>query len=131
MCNVAMMKQEFQFSQAWRREEARFRRDYNDKLFNGLVVFALADILLFRFVIRISLAETVGWVGFVFLQVLRRLCMHMHRSTILGVTSVARHQKLAEFSTCRVEQILACKAQLACTDGVPVPLAARFIPNCT
>lgn len=70
--------------QAWRREEARFRRDYNDKLFNGLVVFALADILLFRFVIRISLAETVGWVGFVFLQVLRRLCMHMHGSTILG-----------------------------------------------
>jgi hypothetical protein len=37
------------------------------------VVFTLADILLFRFVIRISLAETVGWVGFVFLQVLRRL----------------------------------------------------------
>jgi hypothetical protein len=63
--------------QAWRREEARFRRDYNDKLFNGLVVFALADILLFRFVIRISLAETVGWVGFVFLQVPRRLCMRM------------------------------------------------------
>lgn len=56
-------------TQAWRREEARFRRDYNDKLFNGLVVFALADILLFRFVIRVSLAETVGWVGFVFLQV--------------------------------------------------------------
>lgn len=56
-------------AQAWRREEARFRRDYNDKLFNGLVVFALADILLFRFVIRVSLAETVGWVGFVFLQV--------------------------------------------------------------
>ena len=70
------------FAQAWRREEARFRRDYNDKLFNGLVVFALADILLFRFVIRISLAETVGWVGFVFLQVLRRLCMHMHSSTV-------------------------------------------------
>ncbi len=54
--------------QAWRREEGRFRRDYNDKLFNGLVVFALADILLFRFVVRISLAETAGWIGFVFLQ---------------------------------------------------------------
>ncbi len=54
--------------QAWRREEGRFRRDYNDKLLNGLVVFALADILLFRFVVRISLAETAGWIGFVFLQ---------------------------------------------------------------
>lgn len=60
-------------AKAWRREEARFRRDYNDKLFNGLVVFALADILLFRFVIRVSLAETVGWVGFVFLQVYPKL----------------------------------------------------------
>jgi hypothetical protein len=35
----------------------------------GLVVAALADILLFRFVIRVSLLETAGWVAFVFLQV--------------------------------------------------------------
>ena len=46
------------------------------------MVFALADILLFRFVIRISLAETIGWVGFVFLQVLRRLCVHMPSSNL-------------------------------------------------
>lgn len=25
-------------AQAWRREESRFTRDYNDKIFNGLVV---------------------------------------------------------------------------------------------
>lgn len=25
-------------TQAWRREEGRFKRDYNDKIFNGLVV---------------------------------------------------------------------------------------------
>ena len=98
-------------SQAWRREEGRFRRDYNDKIFNGLVVrveievaveqaaalsvthifiltefssvatdyggirvlqiLALADILLFRFILRVSIAETAGWVGFIFLQVAR------------------------------------------------------------
>lgn len=32
-------------------------------------IFALADILIFRFIIRISIAETAGWIGFVFLQV--------------------------------------------------------------
>mmetsp|Transcript_7092 Transcript_7092/g.20767 ORF Transcript_7092/g.20767 Transcript_7092/m.20767 type:complete len:616 (-) Transcript_7092:489-2336(-) len=58
---------------AWRREESRFTRDYNDKIFNGLVIFALADILIFRFIIRISIAETAGWIGFVFLQVYPKL----------------------------------------------------------
>ena len=54
---------------AWNREEARFRHDYNDKLLSGLIFITLADILLFRFIIRVSLMESVGWVGFVFLQV--------------------------------------------------------------
>lgn len=30
----------------------------------------LAAILVFRFAIRVSLLETAGWVGFIFLQVL-------------------------------------------------------------
>ena len=47
------------------------------------------------------------------------------------MTSVARRQELAEFATCRVKVTHACEAQLACTDGVPVSLVARFIPNCT
>ena len=33
---------------------------------------ALADILLFRFVIRVSLLETAGWIAFVFLQAPRQ-----------------------------------------------------------
>ena len=56
-------------AKAWNREEARFRHDYNDKLLNGLVFVMLAAIILFRFVVRISLLESAGWVGFVFLQV--------------------------------------------------------------
>ena len=32
----------------------------------------LAAILVFRFAIRVSLLETAGWVGFIFLQVPRR-----------------------------------------------------------
>ena len=55
---------------AWEREVARFHRDYNDKLFNGLLGLTFLDIVLFRFVIRISLMETVGWLGFAFLQVI-------------------------------------------------------------
>lgn len=101
-CVMSPERTKLQSSQAWRREEARFRRDYNDKLFNGLVVFALADILLFRFVIRISLAETVGWVGFVFLQVLRRLCVHMIQQ--FGMSTVAHHQRFVKFSACRVKR---------------------------
>ena len=56
-------------AKAWTREEARFRHDYNDKLLSGLIFMSLAAILLFRFVIRVSLLETGGWVAFVFLQV--------------------------------------------------------------
>ncbi|KAK9908714.1 hypothetical protein WJX75_001863 [Coccomyxa subellipsoidea] len=56
-------------SRAQRRESARFVRDYNDRIFNGLVIACLADILVFRFLVRISLMETVGWVAFAFLQV--------------------------------------------------------------
>ena len=44
-------------------------RDYNDRLLNGLVIASLAFILLFRFVIKSSLLETLGWLAFAFLQV--------------------------------------------------------------
>ena len=54
---------------AERRERSRFVHDYNDRLFNGLVIASLAEILLFRFVIRSSLLETLGWFAFAFLQV--------------------------------------------------------------
>ena len=53
---------------AWSREETRFRHDNNDKLLSGLIFMSLAAILLFRFAIRVSILETVGWVAFIFLQ---------------------------------------------------------------
>ena len=34
----------------------------------GLVILALADILVFRFVFRVSAMETLGWIAFAFLQ---------------------------------------------------------------
>jgi hypothetical protein len=56
-------------AKAWARESARFERDYNDRLLGGLVVISLVAILAFRFVVRVQLAETAGWLAFVFLQV--------------------------------------------------------------
>ncbi len=60
-------------ARAQKRESARFVHDYNDRIFNGLVIASLADILVFRFLVRISLLETVGWVAFAFLQARTRL----------------------------------------------------------
>ena len=70
MCiGPARAGQEERLGRAEKRERGRFVRDYNDRLFNGLVIASLAVILLFRFVIRVSLLETLGWVAFAFLQV--------------------------------------------------------------
>jgi hypothetical protein len=54
---------------AWDREYGRFTRDYNERLLNGMVVLSLVAIVAFRFVIRISLAETLSWGAFLFLQI--------------------------------------------------------------
>jgi hypothetical protein len=81
------------------------------------VVFALADILLFRFVIRISLAETVGWVGFVFLQVPRRLCLQL-----LGTNDqdlFGRSKSMRSWPTlylpAAVRAVMHATAMMACT----------------
>ncbi|KAK9810969.1 hypothetical protein WJX73_001870 [Symbiochloris irregularis] len=58
---------------AWEREGKRFHRDYNDKLFNGLLGLTFIDIVVFRFVVKISLMETIGWLGFAFLQIYPKL----------------------------------------------------------
>ena len=54
---------------AWKREERRFRQDYNDKLFNGLILVLLLDIVVSRFLLKSNLLESIGWILFVFLQV--------------------------------------------------------------
>ena len=63
------MLQSERLQKAWRREHTRFKHDYNDKLYNGLVLLLLVDILMFRFVIKFSVLESLGWVVFLFLQV--------------------------------------------------------------
>ena len=60
---------EERLTKAWERESSRFRRDYNDRLFNGLVLLSVGCIVLFRFVFKWSLGETLGWGAFIFLQV--------------------------------------------------------------
>ena len=72
--------QQERMGRAERRERSRFVHDYNDRLFNGLVIASLAEILLFRFVIRSSLLETLGWLAFAFLQVGRALKLADHGS---------------------------------------------------
>ena len=57
---------------AWDRESSRFNRDYNDRLLNGLVLVSLAAIVVFRFAVRWTLGESVGWAAFLFLQVYPR-----------------------------------------------------------
>ncbi|KAL4527503.1 hypothetical protein Ndes2526A_g08714 [Nannochloris sp. 'desiccata'] len=59
---------EERLQKAWERESSRFNRDYNERLYNGLVLMAVAAIVVFRFVVRWSLGETAGWGVFLFLQ---------------------------------------------------------------
>ena len=68
MLNGLLLQSE-RLQKAWRREHTRFKHDYNDKLYNGLVLLLLVDILMFRFVIKFSALESLGWVVFLFLQV--------------------------------------------------------------
>ncbi|PNH07580.1 hypothetical protein TSOC_005957 [Tetrabaena socialis] len=42
---------------AWARARRAFGHDYNDRLFTGLLVAALAAVVLFRFVIKVQLLE--------------------------------------------------------------------------
>jgi hypothetical protein len=58
---------------AWRRARAAFARDYNDRLFTGLIGASLAAVVLFRFVVRVRLAEAAGWAAFLFLELWPKL----------------------------------------------------------
>lgn len=63
------------------------RRDYNDKLFNGLELVMLVDILVFRFFLKSSALETLGWLGFFFLQASRLLSFPPGKSLCCFVTT--------------------------------------------
>ncbi|KAF6248953.1 guanylate-binding protein [Scenedesmus sp. NREL 46B-D3] len=53
---------------AWSQARMQFGKDYNDRLFTGLLVAAVADIVIFRFVIKAALLEAAGWLAVVFLE---------------------------------------------------------------
>jgi hypothetical protein len=59
---------EDRLQKAWERESSRFNRDYNERLYNGLVLMAVAAIVIFRFAVKWSLGESLGWLAFLFLQ---------------------------------------------------------------
>ena len=58
---------------AWKRAHAQFAKDYNDRLFTGLIVSSVAAIIVFRFLVKVQVLEAVGWFCLVFLEVYPRI----------------------------------------------------------
>lgn len=57
----------------WTRERTQFLKDYNQRLFNWLVVFSLVMVAVARFVLRWTLVELCAWALFVFLETYTRI----------------------------------------------------------
>ncbi|VAI38058.1 unnamed protein product [Triticum turgidum subsp. durum] len=55
------------------KSRALFIKEYNNKLFNWLVTFALVMVVLGRFVIKFFLLEIAAWVMFIFLETYTRM----------------------------------------------------------
>jgi len=55
------------------RSRALFIKEYNNKLFNWLVIFSLVMVVIGRFVIKFFLLEIAAWVMFAFLETYTRL----------------------------------------------------------
>ena len=60
------------------REKARFQREYNDRLFNGLVMVLLVVALVSRFVLKRLVLEVVSWGSFIFLEVCSPIVIDNH-----------------------------------------------------
>eukprot|EP00877_Chromochloris_zofingiensis_P014120 jgi/Chrzof1/8962/Cz03g31040.t1 len=58
---------------AWKRAHGQFAKDYNDRLFTGLLVSSLVVIVVFRFLIKSQFLEAGGWFALVFLELYPRL----------------------------------------------------------
>jgi hypothetical protein len=54
---------------AWQRARRQFGADYNGRLLSGLLMLAIAVIVVFRFLMPSRLLELVGWVAVIFLEV--------------------------------------------------------------
>lgn len=63
----------YAFFQMLTRSRALFIKEYNNKLFNWLVIFSLVMVVIGRFVVRFFLLEIVAWVMFAFLETYTRL----------------------------------------------------------
>jgi hypothetical protein len=57
---------------AIQREGNRFQRDYNDRLYSGLVIATLAAALICRFALKRVVLEMAAWGSFIFLEVRAR-----------------------------------------------------------
>lgn len=55
------------------RSRALFIREYNNKLFNWLVIFSLTMVVIGRFIVKLLLLEVAAWVMFIFLETYTRL----------------------------------------------------------
>ncbi|KAG2441877.1 hypothetical protein HXX76_003484 [Chlamydomonas incerta] len=65
----AKQQQTERLDKAWARASKAFGKDYNDRLFTGLVVASLAAACLFRFLLRVQLLEGAAWAAFLFLEI--------------------------------------------------------------
>jgi len=54
---------------SWQQARSQFAKDYNDRLFTGLLLTAVGAIVLFRFVVKVAVLEAVSWVAVIFLEV--------------------------------------------------------------
>eukprot|EP00850_Spirogloea_muscicola_P005528 SM000025S08423 [mRNA] locus=s25:657110:662613:- [translate_table: standard] len=57
----------------WIRERAQFVKDYNQRLFNWLVVFSLVMVVMARFFLKWAILEVCAWALFVFLETYMRM----------------------------------------------------------
>lgn len=64
---------EHRMSKMLARSRALFIREYNNKLFNWLVIFSLIMVVIGRFIVKLLLLEVAAWVMFIFLETYTRL----------------------------------------------------------
>lgn len=55
------------------RSKALFIKEYNNRLFNWLVSFALVMVVVGRFVVKFLLLEVGAWIMFIFLETYTRM----------------------------------------------------------
>ena len=57
----------------WARERTKFLKDYNQRLFNWLVVASLVIVVIARFILKWAILEALAWLLFIFLETYTRV----------------------------------------------------------